>query len=265
MPKARTKWVPLSATAAEQPATAAEQPGIATATKSPLSAAAPAFRAATAAPAFRAAAAHAATSPACCARLHGGGRASAAAVLMPWLGFGTYKLGAAQAREAVLAALHAGYRMIDTAYIYSSEKTEAEVGEALSQAMAEGVVARADVFVTTKHWRKYHGFEPALGCLQRSLERLQLGFVDCWMMHWPGPAWEKEFRSRPGRRCSKARGGAPSEDQQPAQHDEPAAHGPWHYAADGHAAPHLTLRLRPRLRLRLRLRLSPSLSLTLYA
>ena len=132
--------------------------------------------------------------------------------------------------------------------------------------MAEGVVARADVFVTTKHWRKYHGFEPALGCLQRSLERLQLEFVDCWMMHWPGPAWEKEFRSRPGRRCSKARGGAPSEDQQPAQHDEPAAHGPWHYAADGHAAPHLTLRLRPRLRLslRLRLRLSPSLSLTLY-
>ena len=142
----RTKWVPLSAATAEEPATAAEQPGTATATKPPLSAAAPAFRAATAAPAFRAAAAapafraaaaHAATSPACCARLHGGGRASAAAVLMPWLGFGTYKLGAAQAKQAVLAALHAGYRMIDTAYIYSSEKTEAEVGEALSQAMAE--------------------------------------------------------------------------------------------------------------------------------
>lgn len=206
-----------------QPTTAAEQPATAVATKQ-LSPAAPAFR-----PAFRAAAAHAATSAACCARLHGGGRASAAAVLMPWLGFGTYKLGASQARQAVLAALYAGYRMIDTAYIYSNEKTEAEVGEALSQAMAEGVVERADVFVTTKHWRKYHGFEPALGCLQRSLERLQLEFVDCWMMHWPGPAWEREARSRPGRRCSKVRG-ANSQDLL----DEPAAHGLWHYAADGH-------------------------------
>ena len=158
----------------------------------------------------------------------------------------------------MLAALYAGYRMIDTAYIYSNEKTEAEVGEALSQAMAEGVVERADVFVTTKHWRKYHGFEPALGCLQRSLERLQLGFVDCWMMHWPGPAWEKEFRSRPGRRCSKARGGAPSEDQQPAQHDEPAAHGPWHYAADGGPAAALTLALTLTLTLTLSLTTDPS-------
>ena len=138
---------------------------------------------------------------------------------MPWLGFGTYKLGARHAKQAVLAALHAGYRMIDTAYIYSNERTEREVGAALSHAIAEGVVQRADVFVTTKHWRKYHGFEPALGCLQRSLERLQLDFVDCWMMHWPGPAWEA--RGRPGRRCSEARG-APSEDA----HDEPASLAP---------------------------------------
>ena len=87
-------------------------------------------------------------------------------MLMPWLGFGTYKLGARHAKQAVLAALHAGYRMIDTAYIYSNERTEREVGAALSHAIAEGVVQRADVFVTTKHWRKYHGFEPALGCLQ---------------------------------------------------------------------------------------------------
>ena len=88
---------------------------------------------------------------------------------MPWLGFGTYKLGARHAKQAVLAALHAGYRMIDTAYIYSNERTEREVGAALSHAIAEGVVQRADVFVTTKHWRKYHGFEPALGCLQVTL------------------------------------------------------------------------------------------------
>ena len=76
--------------------------------------------------------------------------------------------------------------------------------------------------------------------MQRSLERLQLDFVDCWMMHWPGPAWEA--RGRPGRRCSEARG-APSEDahDEPASRapsagcppSEPASHGPWEYAADG--------------------------------
>ena len=253
---------PVTAAEQEQPATAAgEQPATAAATKQ-LSPAASAFR-----PAFRAAAAHAAMSSTCCARLHGGGRASAAAVLMPWLGFGTYKLGARHAKQAVLAALHAGYRMIDTAYIYSNERTEREVGAALSHAIAEGVVQRADVFVTTKHWlglglglglglalglglglglgypdpnpnpnlrRKYHGFEPALGCLQRSLERLQLDFVDCWMMHWPGPAWEA--RGRPGRRCSEARA-APSEDA----HDEPPSRAPSAGCppSSGHAEPAL--------------------------
>ena len=110
----------------------------------------------------------------------------AAPVLMPWVGFGTYRLGANQAKQAVLSALDAGYRMVDTAYIYSGEKTEPEVGRALASAMAAGVVRRDEVFVTTKHWRKFHGFEPALGCLERSLKRLQLEYVDCWMMHWPG-------------------------------------------------------------------------------
>ncbi len=162
-------------------------------------------------PNFRASAAAASASPTCCAHLHGAGP-EAAPVLMPWVGFGTYRLGANQAKQAVLSALDAGYRMVDTAYIYSGEKTEPEVGRALASAMAAGVVRRDEVFVTTKHWRKFHGFEPALGCLERSLKRLQLEYVDCWMMHWPGPAWSTMNR----------------------RNDELAAHGPWHYAAEGH-------------------------------
>jgi len=117
------------------------------------------------------------------------------AVHMPWVGFGTYKLGQT-AQQATAEALRCGYRHIDTAYIYSNERTEAEVGKALAGAFAEGDgrLQRQDVFVTTKHWRKFHGYEASLGCLERSLKRLQLEHVDCWLMHWPGPAWSTMSR-----------------------------------------------------------------------
>ena len=102
---------------------------------------------------------------------------------MPWVGFGTYKLGAAGSYGATLAALRCGFRHIDTAYIYAGEKTEAEVGKALAAALEEGTLrAREEVFVTTKHWRSFHGYEPALQCLDRSLKRLGLDHVDMWMM-----------------------------------------------------------------------------------
>ena len=154
---------------------------------------------------FRMTTAAAASSLTDCALLLGG-------VLMPYVGFGTYRLGASQACKAVAAALRNGYRLIDTAYIYAGEKTEAEVGKALASAFAAGTVSRSEVFITTKHWRKFHGYEPALGCLQRSLQRLQLDYVDCWMMHWPGPAWRTMNR----------------------RNDELTEHGRWHYALDGH-------------------------------
>ena len=137
------------------------------------------------------------------------------AVLMPWIGYGTYKLGAAGAQSATLAALRCGYRMIDTAYIYAGEKTESEVGKALRIALTDGeetLKSRADVFIVTKHWRKFHGFLPALGCLDRSLSRLGVDYVDLWLMHWPGPAWNTMNRRK----------------------DEMEEHGPWHYAVDGH-------------------------------
>ena len=153
-----------------------------------------------------------------CAALHS--LASAAApVLMPWVGFGTYKLGASAARTATLAALRCGYRAIDTAYIYAGEKCEPEVGKAIAAALTDGTLASRDqVFVTTKHWRKFHGYEESLKCLDRSLQRLQLDHVDLWLMHWPGPAWSTMNRKK----------------------DEIAKHGPWHYAADGHGQSEIT-------------------------
>ena len=155
---------------------------------------------------FRATPSASATSLTDCAMFHNG-------VLMPWVGFGTYRLGQS-AHSAVSSALAAGYRLIDTAYIYAGEKTETEVGKALQVAFTahDAQLTRADVFVITKHWRKFHGYEAALGCLHRSLQRLGLEYVDMWMMHWPGPAWSTMNR----------------------KNDELEAHGPWHYALPGH-------------------------------
>merc|ERR1712183_62332 len=90
-----------------------------------------------------------------CVRLPAQGtRHPDARVLMPWIGFGTYKLHNAQ--QAVSTALDIGYRHVETAFIYSGEKTEPEVGKALSSALESGL-GREEVFVTTKHWRAYHG------------------------------------------------------------------------------------------------------------
>jgi len=156
--------------------------------------------------AFRVATAATATSLTDCAKLPNN-------VLMPWVGFGTYRLGAGAAKAATLAALRSGYRMIDTAYIYAGEKCEPEVGKAIHAALADGTLgSRDELFVVTKHWRKFHGYDAALGCLRRSLERLQLDHVDLWLMHWPGPAWSTMNRKT----------------------SELESHGAWHYAVAGH-------------------------------
>ena len=134
-------------------------------------------------------------------------------VILPWLGFGTYRLGKDQARQATFQALKCGYRSIDTAFIYGGEKTETLVGEAIQQALDENIIAdRSDVFITTKHWRKYHGYEATLECLELSLKRLGVDYIDLWLMHWPGPAWKTMNREK-----------------------EHTSEDPWYYAATDQA------------------------------
>src|SRR5210317_2238127 len=106
-----------------------------------------------------------------------------AAILMPWVGFGTYRLGKNKSRAATLDALKVGYRHIDTAFVYGGQTTETEVGLALQDALQQGIIkSRQDVFITTKQWREYHGYDASMKCLELSLERLGLDYVDCWMM-----------------------------------------------------------------------------------
>ena len=108
-----------------------------------------------------------------------------------------YRLGKEQAKDATLQALECGYRGIDTAFIYGGESTERLVGQAIQEALAQGIVdSREQIFVTTKHWRKYHGYDATLKCLRLSLKRLDLDYVDLWLMHWPGPAWSTMNRRK---------------------------------------------------------------------
>ncbi|KAK0348561.1 hypothetical protein LTR94_036713, partial [Friedmanniomyces endolithicus] len=74
---------------------------------------------------------------------------TASGVEIPRLGFGTWQLEADDARRMVREALRIGYRHIDTAWIYKNEKA---VGDGIADAVAEGIVTRDDIFVTTKIW-----------------------------------------------------------------------------------------------------------------
>lgn len=106
-------------------------------------------------------------------------------VKMPMLGLGVYKVeDGAVTVDTVKAALDADYRLIDTAAIYQNE-------ESVGQALREAGVPREDVFVTTKLWNEFHGFDEALQAFQDSLDRLGLEYVDLFLIHWPMPRFGK--------------------------------------------------------------------------
>ncbi|MGK5628923.1 aldo/keto reductase [Streptomyces sp. URMC 123] len=102
-------------------------------------------------------------------------------VRMPQLGYGVWQVPDDQAREAVGAALAAGYRSIDTASAYGNE-------EGTGRALAECGIPRSELFVTTKVWNDCHGYDAALRSFDASLERLGLEYVDLYLIHWPVPS-----------------------------------------------------------------------------
>lgn len=100
----------------------------------------------------------------------------ASGTTMPLLGLGTWQARGRDAVEAVRSALEVGYRHIDTATMYGNER---EIGLAL----AERVVPREDVFVTTKLPQGNAGRERET--LAASLAALAVDYVDLWLIHWP--------------------------------------------------------------------------------
>ncbi len=100
-------------------------------------------------------------------------------VEMPLLGFGVFQIEDAEVCErSVRDALRGGYRLVDTAASYGNE---AAVGSAIKQ----GGVAREDLFVTTKLWIQDAGYERTKQAFERSLQRLQLEYLDLYLIHQP--------------------------------------------------------------------------------
>ncbi|MDF7662485.1 aldo/keto reductase [Erwiniaceae bacterium L1_54_6] len=98
---------------------------------------------------------------------------------MPLLGFGVFQMtDAAECERSVLDAIETGYRLIDTAASYQNET---QVGNAIRQSG----MPRADLFITTKLWLGDASYEGAKAQFERSLNRLQLDYVDLYLIHQP--------------------------------------------------------------------------------
>lgn len=106
-------------------------------------------------------------------------------VKIPCIGFGTWQSAdGKEAYDAVLAALECGYRHIDTAAAYGNEES---VGKAINDFLKNSSVKREELFITTKLWNDDHGYETAKAALETSLKKLNLSYVDLYLIHWPNP------------------------------------------------------------------------------
>lgn len=99
-------------------------------------------------------------------------------VEMPVLGFGVFQIPAEETEQAVVAALEAGYRSLDTARSYMNE-------EAVGRAIASSGVPRDELFITTKLWVEDQGEEKAKRAFDASLARLGLDYLDLFIIHQP--------------------------------------------------------------------------------
>ena len=100
---------------------------------------------------------------------------------IPQMGFGVFQIPPEDTVEATTLAFQAGYRHVDTAAGY---RNEAQVGQAFR---ASGL-DRDEVFITTKCPNDDHGRDAARNAFQASLARLDLDFVDLYLIHWPVPS-----------------------------------------------------------------------------
>ncbi|WP_286034354.1 aldo/keto reductase, partial [Fusobacterium necrogenes] len=107
---------------------------------------------------------------------------------MPILGFGVYQIqDYNECKKAVLNAIETGYRLIDTAASYKNEK-------AVGDAIKESGINRKELFITTKLWIQKNGYEDTKKAFNNSLEKLQLDYLDLYLIHQPFGDYYREWR-----------------------------------------------------------------------
>lgn len=100
-------------------------------------------------------------------------------IQMPMVGFGVFQIQDAQTTQNVVEeAIHTGYRLIDTAQAYGNE-------ESVGKAIKNVAVPREELFITTKLWISDFGYEEAKKAFYASLERLNLDYIDLYLLHQP--------------------------------------------------------------------------------
>ena len=110
---------------------------------------------------------------------------------MPINGLGTYSLHGDECRNSVRSALESGVRLIDTASAYGNEE---EIGEAIRQAIDDGIVEREDIFVITKIYPGSEMADPETS-IQACLDRLNIGYVDMMLLHHPDTNDVKAYKA----------------------------------------------------------------------
>lgn len=107
---------------------------------------------------------------------------------MPILGFGVYQIqDYEECKKAVLNAIETGYRLIDTAASYKNEKAVGDV-------IKESGINRKELFITTKLWIQKNGYEDTKKAFNNSLEKLQLDYLDLYLIHQPFGDYYGEWR-----------------------------------------------------------------------
>lgn len=110
-------------------------------------------------------------------------------IKIPSIGFGTYKSGDNnETAEIVKYALECGYRQIDTASFYGNE-----VG--IGNAIKESKIKREDIFLVTKLWNDDHGYDKTIEAFNNSLKRLQVEYLDLYLIHWPNKLNAETWRA----------------------------------------------------------------------
>lgn len=112
---------------------------------------------------------------------------------MPSVGFGCWKIANDQCADAVYNAIKAGYRLIDEACDYGNEK---EAGQGLARAIADKIVSREDVWVTSKLWNTYHRKEHVEAACRRTLADLGVEYLDLYLVHFPIALKFVDFEAR---------------------------------------------------------------------
>ncbi|SFG11410.1 aldo/keto reductase [Sporolactobacillus nakayamae] len=102
-------------------------------------------------------------------------------LLLPAVGFGTYKLNGASGINTILSAIDTGYRLLDSAFNYENEG-------ALGEAVRRSSVPREELIITSKLPGRHHNYKEAITTIQESLFRAGLDYYDLYLIHWPNPS-----------------------------------------------------------------------------